>query len=236
MLTVWNCPLRDEVRPARPSGGTPDLQVFFHGSIVPARLPASIIQAVAQLPSRVSLVVAGYETTGHAGYSEELLRLAEQLGVTDRIRFVGQVPTRDELLTLCATCDVGLAFMPTQTTDLNEQAMVGASNKPFDYLACGLALLVSDRPDWRAMYVDRGVARYCDPLSASSLAGELQWFLDHPAQRVAMGERGREKILSDWNYESQFLPVMKWLTVALPKGDLAMGPANKAEPSAPCSR
>jgi hypothetical protein len=46
--------------------------------------------------------------------------------------------------------------MPKVSEDINMQAMVGASDKAFDYLACGLALLVSDLPDWRAIYVEAG--------------------------------------------------------------------------------
>ena len=33
----------------------------------------------------------------------------------------------------------------------------------FDYMAAGLALLVSDLADWREMFVARGFARACDP-------------------------------------------------------------------------
>ena len=51
--------------------------------------------------------------------------------------------------------------------------MAGASNKPFDYMAAGLALLVSDQPDWRAMFVEPGYARACDPTDPSSIATSL---------------------------------------------------------------
>jgi hypothetical protein len=48
------------------------------------------------------------------------------------------------------------------TGDLNEQAMAGASNKPFDYLACGVPLLVSDLLDWRMMFVKPGYGLACN--------------------------------------------------------------------------
>ena len=53
-----------------------------------------------------------------------------------------------------ARAHVGLALMPLNSNDLNMRHMTGASNKPFDYMAAGLALLVSDLPDWRQMFVD----------------------------------------------------------------------------------
>ena len=89
--------------------------------------------------------------------------------------------------------------------------MTGASNKPFDYMAAGLALLVSDRPDWRDMFVGPGYARACDPTDPASIAAALTWFLDHPAERRAMGARGRAKIAAEWNYDTAFAPVMSAL-------------------------
>jgi glycosyltransferase involved in cell wall biosynthesis len=208
VLTVWNCPMRDERISTSRAVRAGELSVFYHGSIVPARLPETVIAAIAQLPSGVSLTFAGYETAGHPGYVGQLLAKAAELGVADRVRHIGTVPTRQQLLRDCAASDVGLALMPVESSDINEQTMVGASNKPFDYLACGLPLLVTDLSDWTSTYVEAGFGRSCDPRSAPSIAASLRWFLEHPAERIAMGDRGREKILSDWNYEKAFEPVV----------------------------
>jgi glycosyltransferase involved in cell wall biosynthesis len=211
VVCVWNCPTKDEVSPERLSLNGGDLWVLYHGSLVPSRLPATVLQALKRLPERVKLRAIGYETAGHRGYVEELRTLAMKLGVSHRVEFVGTVPTRDELFVRCRQADVGLAFMPRTSRDINEQAMTGASNKPFDYLACGLALLVSDLPDWRAMYVEAGAGLACDPENADSIAAALQWCLDHPDRMRAMGENGRQRIIEKWNYETQFSPVLSWL-------------------------
>ena len=89
--------------------------------------------------------------------------------------------------------------------------MTGASNKPFDYLACGLNLLVSDLPEWHAMFVEPGYARTCDPADAASLAEAVRWYLDHPAEAEAARASGRQRILDEWNYETQFAPVVRLL-------------------------
>ena len=90
--------------------------------------------------------------------------------------------------------------------------MTGASNKPFDYMAAGLALLVSERPDWRDMFVGPGYARACDPTDPASIAAAVTWFIDHPAERRAMGACGRAKIEAEWNYDSAFRSVMTALS------------------------
>src|SRR5262249_36064415 len=151
VIVVQNCPTLDEVGPPRAPHDGP-LRVLYHGSIVPARLPLTVIDAIAAVPD-VTLVIAGYETVGHPGHVEALLSRARGLGVSDRVNHRGLVPLRRDLLEECASCDVGLALMPMESDDINEQAMAGASNKPFDYLARGLPLIVSDLRDWD-LFVD----------------------------------------------------------------------------------
>jgi len=206
-VVVWNCPVRDEVAPPRPADAGGHLRVLYAGSIVPSRLPATVVRALALVPAEVNLTVVGYETAGHPGYFASLQETAREVGVADR--FVGLGPrSREELMRTCADYDVGIALFPLTTDDPNENAMVGASNKVFDYLAGGLAVLVANRPEWRRAVVEAGYGLECDPGSADSIAAALAWWLAHRAERSAMGERGRQRILDDWNYERAFRPVM----------------------------
>jgi glycosyltransferase involved in cell wall biosynthesis len=209
VVCVWNCPTKDEVGPSRPPLNGGDLWVLYHGSLVPARLPRTVFHALGMLPEWVKLRVIGYETAGHRGYVEELRSLAATLGVSHRVEFVGTVPTRDELFAQCREADIGLAFMPKTSQDINEQAMTGASNKPFDYLACGLALLVSDLPDWRTLYVENHLALPVNPEDAASIAAALRRLSERPDELRTMGKRGRQRILAEWNYEKQFRPVFE---------------------------
>jgi glycosyltransferase involved in cell wall biosynthesis len=211
VLYVWNCPSVDEVSPPRPVWQNDELWILYHGSIVPSRLQPTVLKALAVLPDYVKLRIIGYETVGYVGYIRQLKELACQLGINDRIEFLGTLPTRRDLLKWCQQSDVGIAFMPKSNGDFNEQHMTGASNKPFDYMACGLALLVSDLSDWREMYIEPGYGYACDPEDAESIARALRWFLEHPAKMRAMGEQGRQRIAAEWNYEKQFSPVLEFL-------------------------
>jgi glycosyltransferase involved in cell wall biosynthesis len=208
-LCVWNCPRRDEVGPPRLDQPGGALRVLYHGSIVPSRLPLHLLQALRGLP--VTLEVIGYETQGHFGYVQELLRYARSLGVADRVQ-VRPAMRRHELMVLSRTADIGLSFMPAIPDDQNLRWMAGASNKPFDYLAAGMAVLVSDLPEWRRMYVDPGYGLACRAEDPHDVASAFRWLVDHPVELRAMGERGRQRIVTDWNYETQFAPVIEWLT------------------------
>jgi len=213
VVTVWNCPSLSEVRSARSLRRSTPLRVLYHGSIVPARLPLAVIDALADSCFDIKLRIVGYETVGYQGHVTALLARASKLGISNRIEFRKAVATRSELMELCAECDIGLAFMPMQSTSINMRCMTGASNKPFDYLACGLGVLVSDLPDWNELYVKPGYGLACNPEDSVSIRKALMWFWDHPREMAAMGEKGRHKILSDWNYEKQFERVSKLMNM-----------------------
>jgi glycosyltransferase involved in cell wall biosynthesis len=95
--------------------------------------------------------------------------------------------------------------------------MTEASNKAFDHLACGLPVVVSELPDWRVAYVEPGYGLACDPQDPESIAGAIRRFLDSPELARSMGERGRQRILKEWNYEACFQPVLQRLQGA-PEG------------------
>ena len=62
--------------------------------------------------------------------------------------------------------------MPRSTENINLRHMVGASNKAFDYMACGLPLLVTDLPEWVTAFVEPGYARACNPDDPDSIEHE----------------------------------------------------------------
>jgi len=213
-LVVWNCPRRREVAPARQRCEEGRLRLLYHGSIVQERLPVAVIEALAALPEGVSLTVVGYETVGSMGYLDTLRSRAAELGISRRLETLGTLARR-ELMEVCRTHDLGLSLMPLHSEDENLHAMTGASNKPFDYLACGLAVLVSQLSDWEEMFVRPGYGLSCDPSSPESIAAAVGQLYANPERTRAMGERGRRRILNDWNYERQFQPVLDILSGAI---------------------
>jgi len=212
VVCVWNCPAQAEAKSVVASTVQGDeFILFYHGSIVPARVPLVVLEAISMLPHKVRFHLAGYETIGHPGYVAALQLEAERVGVREQFEYLGAFP-REELLSICRNATIGLSLIAETTSDLNEQTMVGPSNKPFDYLACGLPLLVSDLPEWQDAFVEPGYALACSSSDPKSIAKSLRWFMEHPEQTREMGERGRLRILTDWNYETQFQKVQEKMT------------------------
>ena len=104
---------------------------------------------------------------------------------------------------------VGWAVIPTSPDDVNLQHIVGASNKVFDYLACSLPVLVLNSSRWVKTFVNSGYGLTCDPQKPDSITSAIRWLIEHPEETRQMGKRGRERILTEWNYEVQFSPVLR---------------------------
>ena len=204
-ICVWNCPRRSEALPLEAHDEV--LTVYYHGTLNSSRLPTTFLDAVAAEGPHVRLRITGYETIGSRGYCDLLRHKAKELGIEGQLEIIGTSPRR-EVMRFCREADVGIACIPIGTKDPNLRSMAGASNKAFDYMACGLALLVSDIPEWSEMYVQPGYGRSCNPADAKSIADALHWFCQNRQRTRQMGELARERILSEWNYENQFAPVL----------------------------
>ena len=218
VYTVWNCPRKpatprstaasDDGAPRAWSAPDAALRVIFRGSINAERFPPSILEAMARSAAPITLDIVGYETAGSRGYLAKVLQRANELGIAARVRAWGPMG-ETESGPLCARSHIGLALMPMQSADENMRHMVGASNKVFEYFACGVTPLVSDLPDWRRALVDPGFALACDSGDPESLRRALEWAVHHPHERRAMAERGGARLYDDWNYEAQFAPVLR---------------------------
>lgn len=228
VLCVWNCPTLEECSAPRTFKPNDEFWLLYHGSVVPQRLPRPVVHSLAQLPETVKLRVVGYEPPGHEGYLNELHGLASELGVADRLQFCKSVPERKALLDWSRQSNVGLAFVPRDTDDVNMKTMTGASNKAFDYLANGVALLVTNVSDWSGLFVKPGYGLACDPEDVDDLVAAINRFRDHPQDAAAMGESGRQRILMEWNYQAQFAPVLTLMNSAASSVPVTI-PAKRSE-------
>jgi len=210
-FSVLNCPASTETFPIRDKAKDGPLVLYYHGNVSETLLPLTVIQAMGKLKGKVLLKFSGFETGETQGYIQRLLEVSVREGIKESVIYLGK-HSRGVLLEKMAGADVGLALMPRNSADLNMRFMAGASNKAFDYLACGMTMLMSDLDDWNQMFVEPGYGRACDPDSIESITNALQWFLENPEKISEMGRRGRRRIEEEWNYEEQFKPVMKALS------------------------
>ncbi len=137
---------------------------------------------------------------------------AVELGVASRFILLGALP-RMVLFERARQADLGIVLF----ADAMKIPMVGASVKPFDYLGCGLPLLVNDSEEWKLFYVDKGVAKSADPASANEIATAINWYYEKPALCRKMTKQGHRLILSEWKYDWQFQKIVEKLHLSTGK-------------------
>jgi glycosyltransferase involved in cell wall biosynthesis len=224
---VWNVPGMNEIGPQKrkPDPREP-LRLFYGGSLSPERLPRVVMEEIVNLQGRVVLEIVGYETYSARKYLDALIKVGEYKG-KKIIRNHGTLPERVDLLRVADRCEAALCLMPMSEGDINMRTMAGASNKPFDAMARGLAVVVSDIPDWKRLYLprdnheggkgywisDMGYGIAINPECEESIRGGLKWMLGNREKLWEMGERGRQKIQKEWNYERMFAPVLTRLEI-----------------------
>lgn len=206
-ITAWNTPCRDEVGPPRTAVADGPVRVVYAGSINIQRVPPALIDALAAVPN-IELTLIGYETVSSRGHCDRLRARAAKQGCADRLLIRDAMPYHALLIAL-RDYDVTFAALPQDASDVNLRHMAGASNKTFDAIGQGQALIVGPGQDWHAMFVEPGFAVACDPEDAASMADAFRRLgADRDAVR-AMGERARQRMIADWAYEEQFRPVMQ---------------------------
>ncbi len=151
----------------------------FTGRLVPHKGVNVILEALAELPSDVVLIVIG------AGPRlSTLVRLARSLDIEDRVRFCPAV-SDDELPSFLALADVFV--FPSQNR------LEGFGLAVAEAMAVGLPVVVADLPGVREI-IEPGVeGLLAEPLIASDVAEKVRTLLDDPALARRMGEAGRRR-------------------------------------------
>ncbi len=147
---VWNVPRSDEIceQKKRPDPDNP-LRIFYGGSLSSERLSPLVLEEVVRLHPKVELHIVGYATYQH----RELLNNIESYAGKGLLKFHGP-KSREKMWAIADQCETAFCLMPMSSKDLNMRTMAGASNKPFDAMARGLAVVISDLPSWTSMYLE----------------------------------------------------------------------------------
>jgi glycosyltransferase involved in cell wall biosynthesis len=168
-----------------------DFIVGYVGAIgQPIRHIESLIRGFAGLktPGRAALVLVGAGKNTQA-YEE----LAQELGVADRVLFLGKVPY-SEVPAYMNSLDVA-ADMTMVTVDVAGRELPSSfSQKIPQYLACGVPVLAWDVPD-NAFIGSAGIGALAEVGSVESVTAALQELADlDPQQRREMQTRCRDYV------------------------------------------
>jgi teichuronic acid biosynthesis glycosyltransferase TuaC len=139
------------------------------GALIPRKNQALLIQALVKLPGATLLLA------GQGGSENDYRALAAELGVANRVRFLGSVP-HDDLPALFAGADV-MALVSNSE---------GLANAWVEALACGTPVVSSDVGGALELIRSPDAGRIVD-INADAIAAGIQELLDNPIppERVA---------------------------------------------------
>jgi glycosyltransferase involved in cell wall biosynthesis len=193
-ITANNFPFKRELAPAEGvEYGRREMLALYTGSLSDIRGVNEMLDAFVLLPPHLGarLAVAGLFSP------PELREAAERHPAWRCVDFEGWVG-RDGLRALSQRARMGLVLFHPVPNHLESQP-----NKLFEYMAAGLPVVASDFPLWRELVGRSGCGLLVDPLDPSAIASAVSWLFTHPAEARAMGDRGREAVLSTFNWESE---------------------------------
>jgi glycosyltransferase involved in cell wall biosynthesis len=130
---------------------------------------------------------------GEGDARPELSRLAGELGLGDRVEFVGWLGD-EQIVRLLSSSDVCLA--PEPRTPLNDASTMV---KIAEYMAMSCPVVAYELRESR--FAAGAAAVYAEPNEVSSFAACIEELLDDPERRAEMGRLGRERVARELSWE-----------------------------------
>jgi glycosyltransferase involved in cell wall biosynthesis len=152
--------------------------VLFLARLVPSKRPFDFLRAATSVVRGRDDVV--FVVAGDGQERAACERAARDMGVADRVRFIGTVP-HDDVPRLMAAADV---FVSTST--LTNRALPTC-----EALLCGVPVVVYDTGDTATVVHDGGNGVMVRDGDVEDLAGAIVRLLGDEAQRARMGEHAR---------------------------------------------
>jgi glycosyltransferase involved in cell wall biosynthesis len=189
-ITLRNLPVLELMDKAKPSNWKKNKPtVIYSGGLSMIRGIKEIIQAMEFIGDRAELWLLG------KWENEEFKQECENLTGWKYATYLGQIPYGQHY-SLIKTADVGLVdFFPLPN---QERAM---PNKPFEYMACSLPMVMSNFPYWQEIFGE--CALFVNPYDAEDIAEKILHLLDNSNEAKKLGDKGRELIEEEYNWEAE---------------------------------
>lgn len=163
--------------------------VIYAGGLTKIRGIKEIIQAMSFLKGEVRLWLLG--KWENKSYEEECMKTKGW----EYVDYFGLKPQK-EAYSYMKKSDIGIVnFWPV------DNHISALPNKPFEYMACELPMVMSDFEYWRNVF--KGCFLGVDPNKPRDIAGVIQNLLKDRKLMKKLGRNGREFVLSKYSWESE---------------------------------
>lgn len=145
--------------------------VLYQGGLQPGRGLRKFVRSAALVPNAYFVLI------GVGRQTLELQAIAQELNITDRVKFISTVPLA-ELPLFTASADIGV--QPIENTCLNHYTT--DSNKLFEYALAGLPVLATDFPEIRKIVQNFEIGQVVSDGSDERFAEALNSMLEDKTQ------------------------------------------------------
>jgi glycosyltransferase involved in cell wall biosynthesis len=197
-IIVQNFPVPGELVPSlsSPYAARPPF-ICYVGVIEVMRGIYEMVKAMALLPAALGakLVLAGYFSP--PGLEDEL----RQGAAWELVEFRGWL-SREEIIVLFEQSRIGIVTLHPTPAYLESWPI-----KLSEYMSAGIPVIASDFPLWRQIIEGSGCGVLTDPLEPKAVGEAIAYLLLNPDEAEEMGRRGREAVVShyNWNIEAKKL-------------------------------
>lgn len=191
-VAINNYPLESEIS-TEIARSTANRNICYIGGISRARGIVEMVKALELVDAR--LILAGpFETA-------ETEKIVRNLPGWGKVDYRGVI-SRSEVHEIMAVSQAGLLFFHPEPNHVDAQP-----NKMFEYMSAGLPVLASDFPLWRQILESAGAGKQVNPFDVKAIAEVIEWVLSSPAMAASMGEKGRQAVLTQyqWRHEERKL-------------------------------
>lgn len=144
-----------------------------------------------EVPDAVLLIVGG------GPHRKNLEKMVRARGLDDAVRVIGPVPWAE----VPPYVDAGNVFAMPSRTRLRGLEPEGLPLAFMEAAACGLPVVVGRSGGAPDAVVDGVTGHVVDPRNVGEIARTLVALLKDPAAARAMGERGRTRVVAEWQWD-----------------------------------
>lgn len=131
---------------------------------------------------------------------DNLRKMTADKGLAEFITFTGRAPDQ-ELFEVLSTMDIGVN--PDRVNAMNDKSTM---NKIMEYMSLEKAMVQFDVTEGK--FSAREASLYAAPNDPVDMAEKICELIDDPDRRAAMGRFGRERVVSELNWQHQIDPLL----------------------------
>jgi len=167
--------------------------IIYQGGITKLRGVKQVIEALSMANEKAQLLLFG---KWESGFEEE----CRGLKGWKRTKYLGVIE-QEKLYGYGKSADIGIINYLSSPN--NDDSL---PNKPFEYMACSLPIIMSDFPHWKEMFKD--CALFSNPEDPEGIANNIQILAKDKKLRKGMGQKGRALVEKEYNWEKESIKLI----------------------------